>query len=138
MLKKWYFLPVLFLIIGCAPKKGYYLRNTAEIDQKVIISLGNFFEEQKTTKLELLYTYKVVKVGKNTHRRLKGELKPKYLNSRQLEVKIPAESTLFIHAQNPGFSNVIFRKMGGFDTLFHNDLKRWEGKLEGGFYFDLK
>lgn len=138
MIRKYFVLPLLFFIVGCSPKEGYYLRNTAEYDQKVILSLGNFFEEQKATKLELKYAYKVIKVNKNTHRKLKDVLKPKYLNDRQLEVTIPEKSTLFIYAQNPGFSNVIFRNLGQYDTLYHNDLKRWSGKSEGSFYFDLK
>lgn len=125
---------------GCASQSGYYLRNTSEYDQKVIISLGNFFEEQKKTKLELKYTSGVVRVGNNTYRKLKENLKPRHLNSRQIEVKIPGESTVFIDAENPSFSNVIFKSGGVYDTLFYNQLKRWSrnGNSSESFYFDLE
>ena len=103
--------PLIILAFGCTPQTGYYLRNTSEYDQKVIISLGNFFEEQKQTELQLKYALRVVKVGNNSHKKLKGELKPKHLNSRQLEVTLPGESTVYINAQNPSFSNLLAQKI---------------------------
>lgn len=126
-------------MFSCSSQTGYYLRNTSEYDQKIIISLGNFFEEQKTTKLELKHTLRVLKIKNNSYKKLKEDLKPKHLNSRQLEVVLPGESTLFINAQNPSFSNVIFRNQGAFDTLYYNQLKRWKrnGNSSTSFYFDL-
>ena len=140
MLRKLLYLPCLFFLLGCNSQTGYYLRNTSEYDQKVIISLGNFFEEQKKTRLQLKYGYRVRKIRGNTYKKLKSELKPKHLNSRQIEVNIPGESTLYIDAQNPGFSNVIFRRFGATDTLYYNQLKRWNrnGKSSSSFYFDLE
>ncbi len=131
---------ITFFLTSCQTDIQYYLRNTSEYDQQVIISLDSYFEEQKMTKLELKYNLKVVKIGKKTHKGLKGVLKPKYLNDRQLQVKVPGESTLYINAKNPGFSNLIFRNSGIPDTLFKSDVYRWQrnGKSGISFYYDLK
>lgn len=133
-------LVVFSTFLNCQSGIQYYLRNTSEYDQQIIISLDSYFEEQKRTKLELKYTYKVAKVNKKTYKGLKGVLKPKYLNARQLQVKLPGRSTLFINAENPGFSNLIFRNLGIPDTLFKSDIYRWKrnGKTGSSFYYDLE
>ncbi|RMG79601.1 MAG: hypothetical protein D6714_16130 [Bacteroidetes bacterium] len=125
--------------MSCAPEVHYFLRNTSSYDQKVIISLGSFFEEQKATRLEIKYAPRVVKPGPRSHRKFKNELKPKYLNDRQLEVVLPGETTVCILAENPGFFNVIFKQNGQTDTLYYNQIRRWHrnGKEGTSFYFDL-